>query len=175
MSNGSNDIVSEIADETPCGISDQPLGWSSSFFDVYDCEDSSEPGFESQDESKSKEPLIERLRIVFWEIHQPYVARALLVGLVCMAGFFLVKSYQVNGLVDIDQAAPVEAKFQIDINTAEIGEIVVLPGVGRRLASAIIEHRENVGRFEAHVDLCDVPGIGDKKLDSIKPFLLPID
>jgi competence ComEA-like helix-hairpin-helix protein len=92
-----------------------------------------------------------------------------------MSGFFLAKSYRLNGLVDIDQAAPIEAAFQIDLNSAQIGEIVVLPGVGRRLAGAIIEHRESVGGFESHENLCDVPGIGEKKLEAMRPYLLPIE
>ncbi len=121
------------------------------------------------------EPLFERLRLVFWDMHQTYVARGLLIGMMFMCGYFLVESYRLNGLVDIDQVAPIGATFQVDINSAELGEIINLPGVGPKLAGAIIEFRRSTGDFETHESLCDVPGIGEKKLDAIRPFLLPIE
>jgi competence ComEA-like helix-hairpin-helix protein len=91
-----------------------------------------------------------------------------------MTAFFAYRWYSQAGLVDIDNASAIRAEFKVDINSAGLGEIVVLPGVGQKLARAIIDHRQESGEFVTLNELCDVPGIGEKKLQSLLPFLLPI-
>lgn len=91
-----------------------------------------------------------------------------------MTIFFTYRWFNENGLVDIDQADSIRAEFKVDINSAEFGEIVVLPGIGVKLAKAILDHRQASGRFESINELCDVPGIGEKTLESLRPFILPI-
>lgn len=56
----------------------------------------------------------------------------------------------------------------IDLNSATHGELCTLPGIGPKLAQAIIEHRESSGPFEAVEDLCLVKGIGTKRLEQIR-------
>ncbi len=63
-------------------------------------------------------------------------------------------------------------KYQIDINGAASAEIQTLPGIGEKLAGAIIERREKAGHFRGHEELLDVRGIGSKRFEAIKPFLL---
>ena len=171
MSDGSHDVLQKLETEHDESVDEWCLS-GKCFSDEFDPESIEEP---ESDSPTLVEPLIDRLRIVFWDFHQVYVAYALLACLVCMSGFFLIKSYQLNGLVDIDQATSIPVTFQVDINSAQIGEIVVLPGVGRRLAGAILEYRESVGGFDTHENLCDVPGIGEKKLEAMRQYLLPIE
>ena len=106
--------------------------------------------------------------------HQPLVASFLCVCLIVTTGLFSYQWLIKDGLVDIDRAEPIRVEFKVDINSAGLGEIVVLPGVGRKLAQAIIDHRQTSGGFESIGELCDVPGIGEKKLLSLEPHLLPI-
>ena len=94
--------------------------------------------------------------------------------LIGMSVFFLHRAQKHQGLIDIDREAPLHAEFKVDINSAQLGEIVVLPGVGKTLARAIVEHRQNTGPFENLEGLRDVPGIGEKKLEGLRAFLLPI-
>jgi competence ComEA-like helix-hairpin-helix protein len=125
-------------------------------------------------EENPPEHLLNRLRVILWGPHQTYVFRMLLVALILMTIFFSYRWYIENGLVDIDQANSIHAEFKVDINSAELGEIVVLPGIGIKLAQAIVDHRNASGDFESLDEICEVPGIGEKTLDTLKPYLLPI-
>ncbi len=62
-----------------------------------------------------------------------------------------------------------DAANPIDINRASATELEDLPGVGPATAEAIIAHREQNGPFASVDDLIDVRGIGDAKLEQIRP------
>ena len=61
--------------------------------------------------------------------------------------------------------------FPIDINKAPVDTLTLLPGVGKKLAMRIIEHRESSGGFKTGEDLIEVKGIGEKKLEKILPLV----
>ena len=56
----------------------------------------------------------------------------------------------------------------IDINTATNAELEQLPGIGPKIAAAIVEHRSMNGPFRSVEDLLLVKGIGPKKLEAIR-------
>ena len=57
--------------------------------------------------------------------------------------------------------APSGEPAQVNINTADAATMArVLNGVGLKKAQAIVEHREQHGRFDAAADLARVKGIG---------------
>ena len=60
---------------------------------------------------------------------------------------------------------------QIDINTATVQQLQLLPGIGETLAQRIIDYRDQNGSFSTIEELKNVSGIGEKKLDSIKDFI----
>lgn len=47
----------------------------------------------------------------------------------------------------------------------------MLPGVGPRLAAAILHNLEKEGQFTSPSDLLDVPGIGPRNLQRILPLV----
>jgi competence ComEA-like helix-hairpin-helix protein len=55
----------------------------------------------------------------------------------------------------------------ININTAGLDLLDTLPGIGPKLAQAIIDYRNEYGPFEKPEDIVNVPGIGEKKLAAI--------
>lgn len=61
--------------------------------------------------------------------------------------------------------------IKIDINTANVTQLATLPGIGPGIAAAIVAHRQANGNFKSVDDLLDVKGIGQKKLEKIKPYL----
>lgn len=61
--------------------------------------------------------------------------------------------------------------LSVDVNGAELGELMLLPGIGLRLAERIIEEREFNGPYEKADDLLHVQGIGPKKLETLRPFV----
>jgi competence protein ComEA len=109
-----------------------------------------------------------------WEQHQGYVALLLLICLIVMTTFFVQRSFVNRGLIEIDRAESLHADFKIDINQAGWEEIILLPGVGEKLAQAIVEYRRKAGSFDSPEALMQVPGIGPKKLERLKPYLLRV-
>ena len=60
---------------------------------------------------------------------------------------------------------------RIDINRATAAELEALPGVGPKLAQAIIEDRTANGPFRTPEDLLRVKGIGPAKLEKMKEMI----
>ena len=121
-----------------------------------------------------EDSFIRRMKLVLWKEHQPYIAILLISCVIGMCAYFWCHSIITGGLIDIDQAEPKTAEFKIDINTAEWPEIVVLPGVGEKLARAIVDYRQSAGSFQTLDSIQEVSGIGEKKLEQLRPFLHPI-
>lgn len=60
----------------------------------------------------------------------------------------------------------------IDLNTATHQELESLPGIGPTLAAAIIDFRSNNGPITRVDQLLAVDGLGPKKIEAIRPFLV---
>ena len=60
---------------------------------------------------------------------------------------------------------------KVDLNTATAEELDRLPGIGPATAEAIIRHRETHGRFRSVTDLLEVRGIGEAKLEQLRPLV----
>lgn len=61
---------------------------------------------------------------------------------------------------------------KININTAFAADLAMLPGIGDVMAERIIEFRDQNGRFKKPEDIMKVKGIGDKKFEKIKDFVV---
>ncbi len=59
----------------------------------------------------------------------------------------------------------------VDLNTADSRELESLPGIGPVMAGRIIAHREANGPFASIDDMENVPGIGPKTLESLRPLV----
>lgn len=59
----------------------------------------------------------------------------------------------------------------VNLNEADEAALDALPGVGPSTAKAIIEHRRKIGRFTSVDQLLDVRGIGEAKLEQIRPLV----
>ena len=63
-------------------------------------------------------------------------------------------------------------KKTVDINTATREQLESIPGIGPVLAERIFVYRELRGKFQKFDDLCQVKGIGPKKLNKISKYLI---
>lgn len=72
-------------------------------------------------------------------------------------------------------AAPVLADSEkggvVNINTASVQELKLLPRVGPALAQRILEFREKNGPFKSPEELMRVKGIGEKTFHLMKPYV----
>jgi competence protein ComEA len=59
----------------------------------------------------------------------------------------------------------------LDLNRADAAALDALPGIGPATAAAIIEHRNQIGGFTSVDQLLDVRGIGQAKLDQLRPLV----
>ena len=59
----------------------------------------------------------------------------------------------------------------VDLNAAGEAELQSVPGIGKSLATRIVQFREKNGAFKSVDDLLKVQGIGEKSLEKLRPFL----
>ena len=77
------------------------------------------------------------------------------------------------GLVASGQAAPTGGAHagKLNLNTADVDQLKILPGIGEVRAQAIVSHREDNGAFPSVDALLDVSGIGVATLESLRDFI----
>ncbi len=69
------------------------------------------------------------------------------------------------------QTGAVSTGEKINLNTATVEQLQVLPGVGPATAKSIVEYRNKVGKFNKIEEILNVKGIGEKKFQRIKDRL----
>jgi len=68
---------------------------------------------------------------------------------------------------EVSEPGP-ETVDKVDINTASVEELAVLPGIGDLLAQNIVAHRETYGGFSSLDDLKNIAGIGPSTIDELQ-------
>ncbi len=76
-------------------------------------------------------------------------------------------------LQDLDPPAEFaeSANRVVALNSADIDELVALPGIGPVLARRIIEYRELIGGYQDTQQLLAVKGVGEATFRKIEPYL----
>ncbi|WP_193440891.1 helix-hairpin-helix domain-containing protein, partial [Streptococcus suis] len=59
----------------------------------------------------------------------------------------------------------------VNLNTATEADLQTISGIGAKRATDIIAYREANGGFKSVDDLNNVSGIGDKTMESIRPYV----
>lgn len=67
-------------------------------------------------------------------------------------------------------AAPATPSL-VPLNSADQSQLETIPGIGPVTATAILEHRDELGGFDSLDQLLDVDGIGPATLDDIRSYL----
>jgi competence protein ComEA len=123
---------------------------------------------DSPPESGPHSPLLRRL-------DQLAIAGLCALGLLALAVYWLAHRGLSGRLIEFDRVDPLTVQFQVDVNTAELPELINIPEVGDTLGQRIIDYRRQNGPFTNVDQLRHVKGIGSKTLEKIKPYLLPIN
>lgn len=66
----------------------------------------------------------------------------------------------------------ISVKEKFDLNSIELSQLVRLPGIGKKAAENIIAFRNKNGKYSSIDQLLEIKGIGEKKLDELKKFLI---
>lgn len=88
---------------------------------------------------------------------------------------YLGSSSSGSGDVDLDTGdthGDSDSEGLLNLNTATRAQLEELPGIGPVLAARILEARGKTGRFIKVDDLLVVPGIGAKRLETIRPLVI---
>lgn len=91
-----------------------------------------------------------------------------------LVGLFVVSLSGFQGKTNVrtDNETDQSYRFLVDPNRADSSEFRILPGIGEKLADGIIQYREENGPIRDHEELINIKGIGPKKLETLKLYLL---
>lgn len=76
-----------------------------------------------------------------------------------------------GGETEDDRSVDAGVGERVAVNRATAVELERLPGVGPVLAGRIVAVREDAGPFETVEDLLDVPGIGERTLETLRDLV----
>ena len=74
-------------------------------------------------------------------------------------------------VITVRRSTPEEKAALISINTADVSQLMMLPGIGKSTAEKIIAYREENGLFQTAEDLMRVKGIGEAKYEKLKDLI----
>ena len=77
-----------------------------------------------------------------------------------------------NSFANVQISRGIVINFPIDLNQANQEDLEALPGIGPSKAQDIIAYRDQNGSFTSVDDLLNIPGIGEKTLESLIDLLI---
>lgn len=95
------------------------------------------------------------------------------IALLAMAIYWWQQGGLQGRLVEVEQLPTRRAEFRVDVNTAAWPELAQVPEIGETLAKRIVEYRKMHGPFQSLETLLDVPGIGPRTFERMRPILQP--
>lgn len=76
---------------------------------------------------------------------------------------------------EFTEASTDETTLSVNINTDNVFELTLLPGIGTNKANAIIEYRKENGDFLSTDEVMNVPGIGESIFNKLEPYIYIAD
>ncbi len=75
-----------------------------------------------------------------------------------------------EGIIEVTDSSDTNSK--ININKATEEQLQAIPGVGPAMAQKIVQYRKEKGDFKSIEDIKNVSGIGDKKFEGLKQYII---
>lgn len=76
-----------------------------------------------------------------------------------------------RGRMPVIATTPSSSPGPVNLNTADQIALETVPGVGPVTATAILQHRTEIGRYDSVEQLLDVTGIGPATLEALRPYV----
>lgn len=99
----------------------------------------------------------------------PFILSAVFAAV--LFGIVLLQESEKADFPHTDQATTTSESGKININTADVEELCVLPGIGEALAGQIVAYREEHGDFTAISQITNVSGIGSDCFSRIRDYI----
>lgn len=82
-------------------------------------------------------------------------------------GYLAAGSHPFSSSLD----APLGRDWSVDINQATAAQLQLIPGLGPKLAAAILDRRRELGGFQRIEQLADIPGIKQQRVQMLSRYL----
>ena len=69
------------------------------------------------------------------------------------------------------QKSSIEVNYPLNINTATLEELMTIDGLGEKRASAIIEYRNNIGKYTSVDQILQIEGFGEETYKQVAGYL----
>jgi competence protein ComEA len=91
--------------------------------------------------------------------------------LIVLSAILIIAISNVAMAADVQPAAAVTATGVVNINTADVSQLAMLPRVGAKAAQRIADYRKEHGNFKKTSDLMQVKGFGQKSFDHLSSWI----
>ncbi|MCX5895914.1 MAG: helix-hairpin-helix domain-containing protein [Proteobacteria bacterium] len=76
---------------------------------------------------------------------------------------------------DMDAAARLNFFMPVDINSAAVDDLTLIPAIGQKTAESIVRYRQGHRGIRDVQELQTIPGLGEKKLKSLTPYITVLE
>ncbi|HWB20825.1 MAG TPA: helix-hairpin-helix domain-containing protein [Phycisphaerales bacterium] len=94
------------------------------------------------------------------------------VGVLAIAWAKRERSVPVDDVAQMQAVSRALPSARVNLNSATVEELSLLPGIGPGLAERIVKHREEHGPFKSIEQLDDVWGIGPSVMGRVRPYVM---